>query len=92
MKRVLSLLPVVVLLLVAVPSSSAQSGNGYDLSWNVIADGGTTFSLVDSYTLGATLGQSGACSLSGGNYTLSGGFWNSVITNFDIYLPIVLRS
>ncbi len=91
MKRLLNLLFVVLLLLAVVPSSSAQSGSGYNLSWNVIASGGTTFSSGDNYTLGATLGQAAPGSLSGGNYALSGGFWNGVITNYDVYLPIVLR-
>lgn len=91
MKRILSLLLVVLLLLIAVPSSNAQSGSGYDLSWNVIAGGGATFSVGDNYTLGATIGQAAAGPLSGGNYTLSGGFWNGALANYNVYLPIVLR-
>ena len=91
MKRILSLLPIVLLMLMIVPSSSAQSGNGYDLSWNVIAGGGTTFSTGEDYTLGATIGQAAAGPLSGGSYTLSSGFWNGAIANYGLYLPIVLR-
>ncbi|CAG0937572.1 hypothetical protein TFLX_06513 [Thermoflexales bacterium] len=90
MKRLLHLLPVILLMLMIVPSSGAQSG-GYDLSWNVVAGGGTTFSTGEDYTLGATIGQAAANSLSGGGYTLNGGFWNGTMASYNIYLPIVLR-
>jgi hypothetical protein len=81
MRRILSLLPVVLLMLMSVPSSSAQSGNGYDLSWNVIAGGGMTFSAGDNYRLGATTGQVLASSSSGGNHMLNSGFWNGTIAS-----------
>lgn len=90
MKRLLNLLSVILLMLMFVPASSAQSGD-YDLSWNVIAGGGTTFSSGEGYTLGATIGQAAASSLSGGGYTLNSGFWNSALANYSLYLPIVLR-
>ncbi len=92
MKRFLSLVPVILLLLMIVPSGGAQSGNGYDLSWNVIASGGTTFSSGYHYALGATLGQATAGPLSDGSNMLGGGFWSGVIANHAIYLPIVLRN
>jgi hypothetical protein len=62
----LLLLPAIVL---------AQSGGGYNLEWNTIDGGGHTFSSGGSYSLGGTLGQPDAGALSGGAYTLSGGFW-----------------
>jgi hypothetical protein len=92
MKRFLSLVPFILLLLVIAPSGGAQSSNSYDLSWNVIASGGTTFSSGYNYTLGATLGQATAGPLSDGSYILGGGFWGGVIANHGIYLPIVLRN
>ncbi len=62
----LSFLPVIVL---------AQSG-GYDLSWWTVDGGGATFSTGGTYRLGGTIGQPDAGELSGGDYTLYGGFWN----------------
>lgn len=79
-------------LLVAVPAL-AQSGAGYDLSWNTIEGGGITFSSGGAYTLGGTAGQADAGSMSGGSYTLAGGFWPGSVARapFELFLPLVLR-
>jgi hypothetical protein len=71
----------------------AQSGNGYDLSWNTVDGGGHTFSTGGRYTLGGTIGQPDAGALTGGGYTLGGGFWRggAVDRSYDVYLPLVLR-
>ncbi len=57
--------------------ASAQSGGGYELTWNVMANGGG-LSVGGSYALDGTIGQGGAGAPSGGVYTLAGGFWTSV--------------
>lgn len=49
-------------------SMAAQSGGGYDLTWDVIASGGTTFSAGGSYALGGTIGQADPETLSGGAF------------------------
>jgi len=73
-------------------NAQAQSGGGYDLSWSTI-DGGATFSSGGSYSLGGTIGQADAeAMLSGGSYTLSGGFWGSGLIPYGLYLPLVLRN
>lgn len=69
---------------------SAQSGVGYDLTWNTIDGGGDTFSAGVPYSLGGTVGQADAGLLSGGGYTLAGGFWGSGQTY--IFLPMILRA
>lgn len=84
------------LLFLALPSflasvALAQSGSGYDLTWNTIEGGGATFSEGGGYSLGGTIGQADAGLLQGGGYTLSGGFWVSGIVRCGIYLPLVLR-
>lgn len=64
-------------------SGVAQTGGEYDLSWNVIAGGGTSSATDTSngliFKLGNTLGQSlvyGSTPLiSGADFTLSIGFW-----------------
>ncbi len=79
------------LLLLAASHALAQSGGGYDLSWTTIDGGGYTFSTGGAYSLGGTLGQPDAGVLSGGNFTLTGGFWGGAAGPHSIYLPIMLR-
>ncbi|MBI5880370.1 MAG: hypothetical protein HZB53_22185 [Chloroflexi bacterium] len=69
----------------------AQSGSGYDLTWNVIGGGGATFSTGGGYSLGGTIGQPGAGAMSGGTYTLSSGFWSGVTNWLNTYLPVIRR-
>jgi len=51
----------------------------FELSWNTIDSGGLTFSTGGTFTLGGTIGQADAGSLSqpmtGGTFELVGGFW-----------------
>jgi hypothetical protein len=55
----------------------AQSGGGYDLTWNTLGSGGGGNS-GGGYTLNGTIGQPEAGALiSGGGYILVGGFWSS---------------
>src|SRR5438552_3428564 len=62
-------------LLVSIPVS-AQS---FDLSWHTIDGGGATFSTGGTLQLGGTIGQPDASSfgapMSGGTFTVVGGFW-----------------
>mgnify|MGYP000473091717 CR=1 FL=1 len=74
------------------PVARAQSGGGYDLSWNTIDGGGTTWSEGGGYSLGGTAGQPDAGVLSGGGYTLAGGFWGGAAVQYRVYLPLVLRN
>ncbi len=72
----------------------AQSGDGYDLTWNTIDGGGVTFASGGGYSLGGTAGQAEAGVLSGGDFTLSGGFWRGwavAATAYVVYLPLVVR-
>jgi hypothetical protein len=46
----------------------------YDLSWFKIAGGGGT-STGGTYSVSGTIGQPDAGHMSGGNYSLDGGFW-----------------
>lgn len=73
-------------------SVSAQSGGGYDLTWNTIDTGGGA-SVDGEYTLRGTIGQHDAAVVSGGAYTLGGGFWggSSKSQQAHILLPLVQR-
>ena len=92
MKRALVIVFSLLLLFGAV-SVHAQSGSGYDLTWNTIDNGGET-SASGGYTLNGTIGQPDASApISNSGYTLTGGFWAGVsIAQYHIYLPVVLRS
>ncbi len=92
MKRLIFLIPIFLILLVGAASSQAQSGGGYDLTWSTIDSGGATFSTGGSYSLGGTIGQADAGSMSGGTYQLAGGFWSGASINYHIYLPVALKN
>jgi len=64
------------LVLVTAGTAAASSGGGYDLTWNKIAEGGITTSSGGTFTLGGTIGQLDAGVLTGGGYSLAGGFWH----------------
>ena len=59
-------------------TARAQSGGAYDLRHNTIDGGGATGSFGGAYKLGGTIGQPDAGRLSGGAYSLSGGFWAGI--------------
>jgi hypothetical protein len=80
-----------VVLLLAAPRASSQSGGAYDLTWNTIDGGGITFASGGSYELGGTIGAADAGMMSGGAYALAGGFWGGVFGKQTIYLPSVQR-
>jgi hypothetical protein len=99
MKRLIILLPIVLVLLIGISTANAQRTNdpaspqsGYDMSWFTIDGGGATFSTGGSYSLGGTIGQPYAGSLSGGSYQLNGGFWGGASINYNIYLPLTLKN
>jgi hypothetical protein len=86
------LLPLVALLLL---TSVALAQGSYDLSWWTVDGGGYTFSEGGGYSLGGTIGQPDAGVLSGGSYTLSGGFWRRgavAAEEHKIYLPLLLKN
>jgi hypothetical protein len=67
------------LLLALVGSAAcAQSGGVYNLTWNTFDGGGATFIAGGIYSIGGTIGQPDALSMSGASFVLAGGFWQSV--------------
>jgi hypothetical protein len=91
MRQTMLLLALVALLLLS-SVARAQSGGGYDLSWSTVDGGGATWSEGGGYALGGTIGQPDAGVLSGGGYTLAGGFWGGAAARYGVYLPLVLRN
>lgn len=70
------------------PRAMAQSGGGYDLTWNDV-EGSGAVSAGSGYELFSVAGQHDAGPLSGGGYSLAGGFL--VPPTYQAYLPVVLR-
>lgn len=90
MKRILFLLLIIpIALLVLSPPVQAQT---YEVAWWKVAGGGGD-SAGGNYRLSGTLGQPDAGVLSGGNFTLVGGFWAwEMAGQHFIYLPLVIRN
>lgn len=63
---------VIAWLLSGMPVALAQTGGPYDLSWHNIGPGGRASG--GSYDLLGSAGQPDAATMSGGSYTLTGGF------------------
>ncbi len=76
---------VVGLVAVQAPRAIAQT---YDISWSTSDGGGQMWSTGGGYELGATIGQPDAgAPMSGGGWTLTGGFWPSGAAAGPTILP-----
>ena len=53
----------------------AYATAGYKIDWYTIDGGGEMFSTGGDYELSGTIGQADAGEMSGGAYSLTGGFW-----------------
>ena len=85
------MLALLVAAILGASAALAQTGGGYDLTWSTI-DGGGGGSAGGGYQLTGTLGQPDAgATLSGGVYSLSGGFWGGVSASSQVHLPLVRR-
>ncbi len=88
MKRGMTIM-VAVGLLVGIRPLLAQTGGGYDLTWSTIDGGGGT-STGGGYSLSGTIGQpdaSAASALTGGDLTLTGGFWGTTLPACTSFVP-----
>jgi len=68
-------------------SARAQS---YSIDWFTIDGGGGT-STNGNFFLSGTIGQPDAGTLTGGGYTVQGGFWGGLAASSSLYLPLVQR-
>ena len=68
------------------------AANGLDVAWWTV-DGGGGVSTGGGYALSGTIGQPDAGTVSAGQYTLAGGFWNGgLVAEYPLYLPLVMRN
>lgn len=92
MRKRAILLTILVLLALLAFATATLAQTGYDLSWWTVDGGGGTSSAAGGYSLVGTVGQPDAGLLSGGSYTLAGGFWGGGADQYRLYLPLVLRN
>ena len=83
------------LLLTSAPALAQEITAAFDISWWT-ADGGGGSSAGGDYSVDGTLGQPDAGTLTGGGYTIAGGFWDAAADlpipwGGRIYLPVSLR-
>ena len=91
-KRKLALLLVIVLAL-ALFGGALAAGQAFnpDVIWWTVDNGGGQSSAT-GYTLNGTISQPDAGPLmTGGAYSLSGGYWGSSASSTGLYLPLVMR-
>ncbi len=87
---ILFLAALLALILVSVVLAAPQA---FDLSWWTVDGGGGTSSGGD-FTLSGTIGQPDTSPLmSGGDFTIVGGYWGggALLAQNQLYLPIVSR-
>lgn len=86
MKRLSILLAVVVALSVSAVTVMAQSGGTFTLNWFSVDGGGGTASGT-GFTLASTIGQPDAGTMSGGQFTIAGGFQSAGIASNKTATP-----
>ena len=95
MRRWMILLPLVALAVLLL-SGVVLAQPDYDLSWWTVDGGGATFSTGGDYSLGGTVGQPDAGTMSGGDSALGGGFWSGIATIvydfYEHYLPLIFKN
>ena len=72
--------------------ATAAAPDGPETDWFTV-DGGGALVTAGELSLAGTIGQPDAGLLTGGEYSLRGGFWGggALATDYAIYLPLVMR-
>ena len=85
---------VIIAFLLLLGGAALAAPNGFSIPWWTVDSGGGT-SQGGDYAVSGTIGQPDTSSLmSGGEYTVVGGFWGGAMTppsTNSVYLPLVLR-
>ena len=92
-KRLLIVCFVVLLAFSAFVSigAASESNRAITLTHSVIGSGGMGGS-ASGYTIHSTLGQPVAGSVSGGDFTLTSGFWGQALMEWiNTFLPLIFR-
>lgn len=78
-------------LFVATSALVAAQTNGYSIErWTL--DNGGGVSAAGPYSLSGTIGQPDAsAALTGGTYSLTGGYWGIMASGYAVFLPVIVR-
>ena len=72
--------------------SHAQTGSGFDLTWNVIGGGGGSGESSGSgFSVLGTIGQTAISSSQGSGFSLEHGFWNRIMVPLKVFLTLIIR-
>jgi hypothetical protein len=72
--------------------ANAQTGSGFDLSWNVVSSAGGSGEMSGSgFSLAGTVGQTAAGPTSGSGFEVGQGFWFGLKAMPKVYLPLILK-
>jgi hypothetical protein len=89
MKRMLITLAATLLLAVALLGGARAAGE-LAIGWSSI-DGGGARSSSGAYMIDGTIGQADAGVLSGGRFTVAGGYWAVALPRTRVLLPLIRR-
>ena len=90
-KNIVVLLAMAVAVVLVGSAVFAQTGDGFDLSWNVMGGGGAEGPLTGSgFSLRGTIGQTAVGTFSDATYQIGNGYWYGV-GQHHIYLPLVMN-
>jgi len=77
--------------LLLTQTALAHTGDGWDLTWNVVGGGGHPQPLSGSgFSVESTIGQTAVGSSSGSGFTLDHGYWLAKFLT-KVNIPIVLK-
>jgi hypothetical protein len=92
-KRLVAIIAVLVLVLLVAGSALAMLSTNYRLDWYVtLSGGGGGPSSSASYAANFTVGQVAAGASSSTNHEAGLGYWYGAGSQYNIYLPIVLKN
>ena len=78
MKRPIFITSIIALAAGLIVIARPAAAQNIDLTWRTVDGGGATFSTGNGFELGGTIGQPDAGAMSGGSFSLQGGFWPGV--------------
>jgi hypothetical protein len=91
MKRTILALALTAMLIGGLGAAVGAQAGGFDLSWFTVDGGGAISSAGSGYTLSGTAGQPDAGALSGGGFSVNGGFWAATLaTPIPTAAPVLI--
>ena len=79
------------LLVTAATAEPLSASDSFEITWDVIANGGSTMS-SDSFNLVSTSGQAYVGETSSASYSLTSGFWSYWVSYVrDVFMPLILK-